>query len=681
MNANRSSRAFDSNDAPLSPIRERTKKAIAQHRAWRQPDLRRSYTGISLSAVTQRHLDVTTNIPSSESQSNLNESIRSNVIPHITISHSGSSSIPYDAAAAVYEDIEFSESRLSVDDHLQQIENLMLSPSMRSNVSSNSDRSASSNNNNNNNNLLDEVVDTFHQGEFQDSRLGIAANEVYDANPSNVVDLLERQQYVYESYRTLQQHSPSMLATGDALQPLSPQPIVFRDEESVGTGMSQQELIRKKARTNRRKRLSSKARTPILQLPAQLLIPPRISTPRRQSYCNMQKKEPSVLAAPPKQHRPIGKSKSVLYQPYDGSEELESLSTTAETANESGETPPENAVVIPRSSDTIPPTTTDPQRLQRRRHPPQPTLAVRGDDALLWIEPIDQRSLGEESFAASYRSRSDDRDHGSDDDVQNVEIKSRRAVAPAQTADTLPFSNQMDDASLMTAQVYRTSVRFARADGVGREDDESSMPWDQKTDLKGKAMNPPATALDNIKEEAHIAESPITPMTKATSPKSIVRKSRYKASRMGEQIGNGATRNHIDDSETNSSPVKDAENDPTRHSMELSPPRLTSKGLDMDGLDLSPIPHGLESDHQSIFEESESYNMTPLTYTMHGHPAEKHIHQTMATFLAMRDGELADHVRDQEIYPDPPLEIDVSKYFNGVVLILILSNPVMTFTD
>ena len=47
----------------------------------------------------------------------------------------------------------------------------------------------------------------------------------------------------------------------------------------------------------------------------------------------------------------------------------------------------------------------------------------------------------------------------------------------------------------------------------------------------------------------------------------------------------------------------------------------------------------------------------------------------------MRDGELADHVRDQEIYPDPPLEIDVSNYFNGVVLILMLSNPVMTFTD
>lgn len=58
-----------------------------------------------------------------------------------------------------------------------------------------------------------------------------------------------------------------------------------------------------------------------------------------------------------------------------------------------------------------------------------------------------------------------------------------------------------------------------------------------------------------------------------------------------------------------------------------------------------------------MVEDSVDLNVATSAYI--GHPAEKHIQKTMATFLAMRDGELADHVRDQEIYPDPPLEIDV----------------------
>ena len=653
----------------MSPIRERTKKAIAQHRAWRQPDLRRSYAGISVSAVSQRqHATTAPPLTTQPIQNDSNERIRSDVFPNIGVSHSGSSSIPFDAAAAIYEDIELSESRLihdfnssdSVHDHLQQIENLMLSPSMRSNVSSTSDRSA------NNTNLNNDVVDSSYPDEVVGNRLGIEANDIYDTNPNNEVDLIRRQQYVYESYRTLQNPSSSMMQSMSAdteARDSIPQPIVFRDDESAGTGMSQQELIRKKARTNRRKRLSTKSKRPILQLPHQLLLPPRISTPHRQPYCAIQKHALGALSGPSKPQRTANKSKSMDYEQYDDPEELESSSTTAETANESGETPPGGAVAVPRpqSSNTAFPTQ-DPHRQRRRYQQQPPTLAVRGDDALLWIEPIDQRSLGEESFlASSYRTSSRDGDQLVADVNENA-TENLTKVTETEKIDNFQLSsNTKGPPSKTISQLPRTSVRFARSDG-GRDDDESSMPWDQKTDLKGMTMNSPATVLDNIREEMQAEESPIKTISQTAVPKSILRKSRYKASRIGELNETNGTNDHVAENEIGQSQsyadVNGDSNEPNAHSRDLSPPRMPIKMLDLEGLDLSPIPHGLESEHQSIIEDSADLHMSPPAAYI-GHPAEKHIQKTMATFLAMRDGELADHVRDQDIYPDPPLEIDV----------------------
>ena len=637
-----SSSCYSNYDTPMSPILERTKKAIAQHRAWRQPDLRRSYEGISLSAASQR-LPATAITPTSNSspaQNDLNRSTKLNGFPNIGFSHSGSSSIPFDAAAAIYEDIELSESRLihdlnpsdSVHDHLLQIENLMLSPSMRSNFSSTSDRSINSSN------MKDEFMDASYLDEIEGNRLGIEANEIYDTNPSNEADLLKRQKYVYESYRSLQHQSLSMLQStgiGTTSRESLPQPIIFRDDESVGTGMSQQELIRKKARTNRRKRLISKTKKLILQLPTQLLLPPRISTPHRQPYCAMKKKPQGVLPAPSKRSN---KSKSVDYEQYDDPEQLESSSTTTETANESGDTSPGNTVqaVVQRPQSTDTTLITKDSQLQRRRRQQQPSLAVRGDDALLWVEPIDQRSLGEESYLTYSRD-------GHDDNNNTTEKLTKAILVGTQLS---PICEGVSSKTI--EQLPRTSVRFARCDG-GREDDESSMPWDQKTDMKGTTLISPTSVLVNIGEEKQIEESTIKVMYKTVVPRSILRKSRYKASRIGELNGSDDAKNRIVEIEFGN------HNEPVKLSRDLSPPRMPVKMLDLGGLDLSPIPHGLEPENQLTVEDS--VDDAPSKYI--GHPAEKHIQKTMATFLAMRDGELADHVRDQEIYPDPPLEIDV----------------------
>jgi hypothetical protein len=639
----------------MSPIRERTKKAIAQHRAWRQPDLRRSYAGISVSAVAHRSsatipTPTTTTSYRSPTQNHSSTSIRSNnTFPNIALSHSGSSSVPFDAAAAVYEDIEASESRLIhdfnsanlVQDHLQQIENLILSPSMKSNVSSTSDRSI------NNSNLNDEMVDVSYPGEAHTHRLGIEANEVYDTNPSNEVELLRRQKYVYESYRTLQYQSPAMSSSStDVPTASNQQPIIFRDDESAGTGMSQQELIRKKARTNRRKRLSTKTKKPILQLPTQLLLPPRISTPHRHPYCAIQKQSPDALSAPSKHPRTTDKLKSINYQQYDDPEELESSSTTAETANESGDTPPGGtiqALVPQRWSPDVTLAEKSAQQPRRRRQK-YPTLAVRGDDALLWMDPIDQRSIGEESYSVTGTVRRD----FNDDEKRSTEKLTK--VNIQENLNSEPRSSNTDETiSKAVMQLPRTSVRFARSEG-GREDDESSMPWDQKTDMKCTTMISPSSVLDKIREEVQTDELPMNEINKPTVPKSILRKSRYKASRMGDLNISYNRPNHFVENER-------SEMEPMKHERELSPPRIPMPMSDLEGLDLSPIPCGLEAENQSMMEDSVDLNAAPTTYI--GHPAEKHLQKTMATFLAMRDGELADHVRDQEIYPDPPLEIDV----------------------
>jgi hypothetical protein len=129
--SNASGSYYYNNDVVMSPIRERTLNAIAQHRAWRHPDLRRTYAGTSVSAERLHQ-------PSSPGV--ILPPSRTTALP--ISSRSGTFGISSDAAMSIYEDIESSKRRQqtrddsatssSVEGHLQKIENLILSSTFSS---------------------------------------------------------------------------------------------------------------------------------------------------------------------------------------------------------------------------------------------------------------------------------------------------------------------------------------------------------------------------------------------------------------------------------------------------------------------------------------------------------------------------------------------------------------------
>jgi hypothetical protein len=428
---------------------------------------------------------------------------------------------------------------------------------------------------------------------------------------------------------------------------------VYRDDESTATGMSQQELLRRKARSVRRKRISSKPKKPIVQLPTQLLLPSRISAPLRPQYRTV---EQSAVDEMSTRYR-WNKSRSFA----DDMPEVESSSATAETTNESGESPPQLGTFAAAISS--------PSVSSRK----QPILAVRGDDALLWCDPIDQRSLGEESFPIlSHHSQFDVVSSNVDDNIidssqeQNQNVSSREYSSDA------------------ASHIQRGSVRFAE-NCIGAADDESSIPWDQKTDLK-KTIASPSSVLENIDEEVFVSNK----KRNFVAPKSILRSPRYKSTspavstlmyyKNGRRVFGDESDRGLSGPNVNSSSYLAQTNNAINsqhlllgadepgivsqcqrgrsvqepiHSRELSPPRIRIGLLDSGDLELSPIRgyHDTPSGH-AIRKVSITYGAS--------HPAEKHLKETMATFLAMRDGGLADSVIEQGHFPDPPLEIDVS---------------------
>jgi hypothetical protein len=605
------------NEIPLSPIRERTQKAIAQHRAWRKPDLRRTYAGTTGSAIVRRPPTMaTSNVQQNQSNTNL---ISTTILN--TVSHGNSkSSIPFDAAAAIYEEIELSEQQrpktLSpIEGHLLQIESLISTPSNASTVS---ERSL------HRNSTDEEFIDSSYREEQPPhSRLGIEANQSYNDNSVNEIELIRRQQYVYESYRNLQPPPTEQQYTTMS----SPhQPIVFRDDESAGTGMSHQELIRKKARSNRRKRLGTgnKLKKPIVQLPVHLLLPARVSTPQKQLYYTIHQ---SYDTSKPQKRA----NKLRFMSDIQGDDqEFESSSTTAETTNESADMSPQ----IGSFAAAIRP----PRPSKNRR---APTLAVRGDDAMLWVEPLDQRSLGEDSFPMTQQLSN----RGI---MRNEDLYNKEALETVTENDrTKPSTIHADPVNI--EQVQKSFVRFAKP--IGEGDDESSMPWDQKTDLVG-IMNSPSTVLENIDEDVHESKNVVSSVV----PKSILRKSKYRPSQP-ETITRSQNNLPFFESVDQTERFNGEQNElpAILQSRDLSPPRMSIAMLDTDGLELSPIPPGRDSENQSIDEMNDNAN---ILYHR-GHPAEKHIREKMSTILAIRDGEIADLVREQENYPDPPIEIDV----------------------
>jgi hypothetical protein len=624
------------NDASLSPIRERTRNAIAQHRALRNPDQRRTYPGTSGSVFQ---------IPQPPLGS-----------PHHVEPSGGGSgkrsggSIPDAVALSIYKDIESSEQHskqlrnqpqnmvedhefprdvslsTSLEGHLQQMESMFLSPTVGS--------------------TLPALVEPAYQYRRED-------DQIYKTS--------YREETRLPSQNEFQQSTESVISSQLPQTQREPtqSPIVFRDDESTYTGMSQQELIRKKARSIRRKRLSSKPRKPIVQLPPQLLLGSRISAPQRQFYHAVERPTSVEMSKRYLWNKSHSDSKG-----RDNSPEMELSSATAEMTNESGESmhqPGSFAAAIAAPSSPT-------RRL--------PVLALRGDDAVFCVDPIDQQSFGDLSFPVSPQMVVD-----RNFESEGVEVVARRLsplADPERSDDKFNVSRTPVFAS--SAKLKTGIVRFADAFS-GNADDESSMPWDQKTDLKG-SVHSPASVLENI-EELEVAFRPAKVM-----PKSILRRSRYRPTPlpMSMPLKDHGTYDTYDEPErllyaltTGSSlPVSlnhdvDVKNSKagvnerpqlrppalsdryiqetrispreyaTQSSRSLSPPQNIIGMLDKDGLELSPIRPSsdkLDVDFGRNFAEME-------------------LRKRMATFLTMRDGEIADRVMEEEGFPDPPLEIDV----------------------
>jgi hypothetical protein len=614
-----------------SPIQKRTRNAIALNRAWRRTDLRRTFAGTSAaSSSTHHHRQPQQHQQPDEEQQH-------------------HSHIP--GAEAIYQEIEakqlYSEHRTtrqldaappSIDQHLQQLEYQMSA----------------------------EVPQTVSRGSMQEQgrhRRYRTTQVIQPEEHRPKATHLSKSSYVYRGPYDRSQsrgYTSSQVAYDYQSQERAPvqqlqqqQPIVYREDGSVMTGMSQQELIRKKTRAVRRKkrRFSSKPKKPIVQMPANLLQPVRISAPQQQYY--VRTGEASIDQEKPPISRLSSRRNTKSRSPEEEGE-MVSSSTTAETTNDnSGESSPQQQISSAKQQQqhTIPQLGTAAAASQGNftKTLRQPVLAVRGDDALL--VDLMERSLGDESFPVL---------------SQTSQLESGEDELWKQTARRTNNVRSSDS----------RGVRFSEA--IDESSVESELPWDQKFDQKVS----PASVLDSIQE-------------RNKKPKSILRTSRFKPSPAAAVRSNGSDRRVLDfESERlvysvdrvqgvneyfGSEPramiggegltatritIVDRRDPPelqshqkgqlaTSREVNSSSPIL-SGFLDKEGIELSPI-----RPNRVVEVPVARVHSLPISHVA-GHPAEKHLREKMATFRGMRGGVIADRVIEEEQFPDPPLEIDVS---------------------
>lgn len=668
----------------VSPIRERTRHAIAQHRARRQPDLRRTYAGTSAPARSSS----SSRQPKQQQQpENYRTSSPNN-------SSSSSSHLPVAESEAIYQDIEAEQQQRephrrksagvdrqqrfssSVEDHLHHLERSITSTgtpspeSDRKNMPEDRHRART-------------VRNIILQPPEERATYSASRNFVHSGR--------------YETHAAKAQRYAAALHAYD-YQPPEPasvqqqnqqQPIVYRDDGSVMTGMSQQELIRKKTRTLRRKerRFGSKPKNkPILQLPANLLQPMRISTPQQHFYVQQTSRDE-------KSRRSLW-SKSRSSQEEEA--EQESSSTTAEITSASWESPPPLQPLPNRSAPILGSFAAAPVIIPTSG---PPVLAVRGDDTFLGDST--ERSLGDMSFPVLSQKA------WLEDQVE-VEERDTWRVAQDPQKDTTRNVSSSNDASNSesTSSTERRGVRFAEViddfsdvpwdqkEDQKVADDSSEVPWDQKTDLRPECS--PSSVLENIQEGVEERN------TTLGAPKSILRSSRFKPNptvamryygserrvldfeserliyaggddcyrnRDGDDnymlsepramIGGGrrvATQanmsDRLDQRESSLPTARLANSREVNSALEMSPPRTTTGFIDKEGFELSPI----QPDRKRPTSLADSI---PISY-IPGHPAEKHLREKMNTFREMRGGEIADRVLEEEQFPDPSLELDVS---------------------
>lgn len=638
-----------SSSPTLTSIRERTRNAIAHHRAWRQPvlaapDVRRTYAGTSASvAAGARHppgpLQSSSSVAPSNPTTSSSASPCSVSLAPLNLrknsSQEGSTgSNPRSQSCqtpspeeAVYRAIEAEEQQerqqsraipqrqsypqhydhersqqeyqqfsndssmndISMENHLQQLEQ-QFGVSVRSSFESSAERTPATATpaprkvDNKTQGSNDTGNESFRPRTMESTQMPLS-NVV--ANPL-VMDFRDPPQTL-----TKQQHYEQKLRDHAAKVKQQQQQqnhgLIYRDDGSVMTGMSQQELIRKKTRdTMRRSGSSSKRKNNsgsgkrsrnIVQLPANLLsLQPsvRISSPQKrhpqhQYYMahssvdgNQTDEEEKKIASRLASLRWNSNSRTSSarsgelpsnHSPNNNSneEELDSFSTTAETTNASGESTPSpttNARGLYSNNESYGPIDT----------------SVTSESASRWMMGTSATTMPSGVVASSSRTvewhppnsqedawLDEEVNPGNHSTINN--LSNEEPVYPTLSRNFEHAEIQRDEDCEESSEVNRINDRASDGDNIEMEssgfksarrgvrfaetfdqnysstvsggDEWSEVPWDQKNDQMGTQRSP-ASVLEAIAEPMGNERESEHDTCANLRPKSILRRSRFK---------------------------------------------------------------------------------------------------------------------------------------------------------
>jgi hypothetical protein len=466
-----------------------------------------------------------------------------------------------------------------------------------------------------------------------------------------------------------------------------------------------------------------KKKRPIVQLPAGLLLSGAMTTrsrnhnataaPQTRRIPHYPKSQYYVPTdnSPSKNHEHPKRNRWNVVKAFSKSYEEELESSTAESTKESDPqqvqqqqqralgvqtstkataAEPADPSPLIRDVDPFPqqqgkPTTATSLQHESLRIKKPPHLAISGDDALLVEETrsIGADSIGEASFPILSKS-------GSHENADRNQPQLATPQTVEGNADAVSHTSNSTNSSL------RRGVRFAGTIATThhcRDDDSSQVPWDEKASIGKKTDSSPTSVIVGARA-----------MAQNNKPKSILRTPRFKPipgiryydQRMWNISRQGLTPSAnvepSDRSMTSVSRESEMEAEPrvvldyyfaeesvddkhvhgvkreeisealstdttVNRSAEITPPRKGTGFLDNDtSLQISPI---LPASTDGTLPSTALHLSEPISHLV-GHPAEKHLVDTMATVRQMHRGEIANQVIKDEEYPDPPLEINVS---------------------
>ena len=490
------------------------------------------------------------------------------------------------------------------------------------------------------------------------------------------------------------------------------QPLYFRQEESgqengsVMTGMSQQDLIRKKARETsarrreHKKKTFGKKRKPIVQLPASLLHSAtlKIAPPRAANYVQTEGKKKTGKSTTRSPWNNFVKNLSLSRSTSDDIE-----SSTAETTNE---TPPAAgsfaaAVTAPPAGSfaaAVTPLVPERSRVTEIVDLDEDIVDDDDDDEASFpiLSASKPGSMVEEDVSAAAAS---------------TWMTSPPLVPSTTTTSKSPEANDSrscnDASSSESTSSSSKGVRFAET--VVGDGDGSNVPWDQRTDM-AKHRSPTSTVdgarVRNEKPKSILRSPKFVPKTGTTRYYGSERRALdFESVRLQDRSASedqdldlapvdfdkegramvdyswakkAATQTSIGQ-HLNREEVLDAMLSTSRESQQSSevPPPATSRGFVADsGSEISSI-----RSHHSTTAAAGRRSPPPLASHIVGHPAEKHLQDSISTARNMRGGDIAARVIEED-YPDPPCIIDVSVAFaphHGPLLLFLHVNVGLTY--